>query len=201
MILYTRKFFAGKAVSEKWRHIRDAFALSLRKKSGDKRGKKYLYHDQLQFLTKIVTKDNTVSSIDDDKETEEFDEVETDDANFNVTPKSTPCRPKKQKTTMCETDMAILKALEATALPQPTSIIDEDAGFFASITPAVKKFNDDQKLMFRMRVLALIQEIKNQSISSGPPSNAPSTSSYSSYDTRHHYGSPEYTDDSTFMHL
>ena len=36
---------------------------SLKKKSGQGTSKKYIYHDNLQFLMKIVQKDDTVSSM------------------------------------------------------------------------------------------------------------------------------------------
>ncbi|KAL1516231.1 hypothetical protein ABEB36_000150 [Hypothenemus hampei] len=156
------KLTAGKAVTEKWRHIRDAFGLSLRKKSGDKRSKEYI----------IV----------DDEERQGNEEVRTEETDFDLNSEPTPSRSRKRAHSMNAVDMAILKALETTAQPQTLAEIDEDAGFFASITPSVKKFNEDQKLMFRMKVLALIQEIKSQHprrIPSGPPSNTPSNTSYS----------------------
>ncbi|XP_018578255.1 uncharacterized protein LOC108916476 [Anoplophora glabripennis] len=50
-----------KAVNDKWKHIREAFATYL-KKSGNKIIKKYIYFDQLQFLLKILDKDVSEST-------------------------------------------------------------------------------------------------------------------------------------------
>ncbi|KAJ8966224.1 hypothetical protein NQ314_003676 [Rhamnusium bicolor] len=97
--------------------------------------------------------------------------------------------------------MAILKALEATA--QPPAEIDVDAGFFASITPSVKKFNDDQKINLSHGFLTLIQQIKKTN-RIRPPSSNLSTSSYSLYggaSTYQEYQSPEYTVEPRFENL
>ncbi|KAJ8958780.1 hypothetical protein NQ314_006356, partial [Rhamnusium bicolor] len=162
-------------------HIRDAFALSLKKKIGDNRTKKYIYFDQLQFLMKIFEKDDTASSICDDGENEESGDEETSQAmrsDLATRPTSSRSRKRTNTSTNDATDMAILKDLEATA--QPPAEIDEDAGFFASITPSKKKFNDDQKLTFRMGVLTLIQQFKKQNTRVfRPPSSNLYTSSYS----------------------
>ncbi|CAG9764633.1 unnamed protein product [Ceutorhynchus assimilis] len=50
------------AVVEKWKNIRDAFSKSLKKKTGDKYKKKYLYHEQLLFLLAILEKAETEES-------------------------------------------------------------------------------------------------------------------------------------------
>ncbi|KAJ8966225.1 hypothetical protein NQ314_003677 [Rhamnusium bicolor] len=66
----------GKAVSERWKHIRDAFRTFTEEKSGDNRTKKYIYFDQLQFPMKIFEKDDTASSICDYGENDESGDEE-----------------------------------------------------------------------------------------------------------------------------
>lgn len=51
-----KKFFLGDAITTKWQNIRDAFVRSLKKKSGQAVQRKYVYHDQLQFLLKVLNK-------------------------------------------------------------------------------------------------------------------------------------------------
>lgn len=157
-----------------------------------------------------MEKDDTESGLMDNEESQETQEQATEDLHTNIASTSTrtPSSMRKRantSTTVNATDMAILKALEATGRPQPPAEIDEDAGFFPSITPYVKKFNEDQKLTFQMRVLALIQKIKMEctTIPPGPPSNDPSMASHSSYGTYNHadYHSPRNADEPVLLEL
>lgn len=85
---------------------------------------------------------------------------------------------------------------------QSPAQIDEDAGFFASITPFVKKFNDDQKISFRMGVLTLIQQMKAQNpVMSKPPSTSSSASSYSIQPGPSNNEIPHYTYQPNFENL
>jgi len=61
--------------------------------------------------------------------------------------------PKNQKKNSFEEDFL--------AAIKETLIEDEDRSFFESLLPIVRKFNTDQKLFFRLRILALTMEIKN----------------------------------------
>lgn len=160
----TNLIFLGKLVSEKWKHIKDAFVMSLKRKSGEKRKKKYIYSDHLQFLLKVVQKDVTESSICEDAESGSEDLLSdtaksTSDHQPGTSFFATQKR-RKQSSQYDETDKALLKALEATFQPSPPP--NEDAAFFASITPTVNNFTEDEKLEFRMGVLTLIKNIKAQ---------------------------------------
>ena len=61
-------YFLGQLISGKWQNVRDSFIKSLKKKSGQANSKQYIYHDNLQFLTKIVQEDGTVSSMEDSQQ-------------------------------------------------------------------------------------------------------------------------------------
>ena len=80
--LITTLLFSGSLIKEKWNITRDAFGISLRKKSGQAALKKYLYADFFQCLLKITEKDETESSIcgegkNESTETQEEEETET----------------------------------------------------------------------------------------------------------------------------
>ena len=57
-------FKSGDIITAKWHNIRDSFMKSL-KKSGQATGRKHTYHDNLQFLLKVVLPDDTQSNIQD----------------------------------------------------------------------------------------------------------------------------------------
>lgn len=155
----------GKSIQDKWKHLRDAFSLSLKKRSGDKQTKKYLYADNLQFLLKIFQKDVTESSISDHAQSPESDDETSSTISSAPGPSqamagSSVSRPRKRQkpVAMDETDKAIIAALEASS--KPSAEIDEDMAFFTSVTPSLKNFSEDEKLDFRMGVLNLIKNIK-----------------------------------------
>lgn len=123
-----------------------------------------MYFDQLQFLLKISDKDVTESSICDNADSQQSEEEKPSVSSQAINPRrgpSSPCARKRSRTTeIGDTDKPILKNSEATCQPPPPPQIDEDTAFFASVTPAVKNFTEDEKIEFRMGVLTLIKQIK-----------------------------------------
>ncbi|KAJ8910736.1 hypothetical protein NQ315_010987, partial [Exocentrus adspersus] len=167
-------------IIDKWRNIRDAFSKSLKKRSGQAAAKKYLYHDQLQFVLKILEKDTTCSSLteqlpcEDEHEEPQHDDVQNKGVeNINqqhrdpaqVPPiQPTPLvAPKNKKRRLNpglnpntdEVDKAILQALQTPH--QEERQPDEDEAFFLSLLPHVKRMTPDEKLQFRIDMLQLIQ--------------------------------------------
>ena len=63
--------------------------LSLKKKSGQATSKKYIYHDNLQFLIKIVQKDDTVSSMEDSQQVLDNEDEKQADADVEVQSQNT----------------------------------------------------------------------------------------------------------------
>jgi hypothetical protein len=143
--------FVGGLITAKWQNIRDSFVKSLKKKSGQSANKKYLYHDNLLFLLKIVQKDDTQSSIDESQDVNELPEEEAETT--GTTPKITS-NPRKKARLQDSIDREILDALN-----KPP---DKDEAFFISITPAVRKMSDKDKLDFKMQVLQVIKNINNK---------------------------------------
>ncbi|KAL4104697.1 hypothetical protein QTP88_019979 [Uroleucon formosanum] len=176
----------GEIINGKWQNIREAFVKSLKKKSGQYTSKKYLYHDHLTFLLKVVQSDDTESSIDDTqhdkysllnedhdiRESESNIEIQSQQ-NVSVVQNDKRNFPKKARLQERQEDIdrQILKALE-----NPP---DEDEAFFISITLSVRKMSDEDKLDFQMNVLQLIKDI-NRRANNHPPSTITSRSTSSS---------------------
>ncbi|KAJ8945299.1 hypothetical protein NQ318_002756 [Aromia moschata] len=154
-----RPVVRSKEVVKRWVNIRDAFNKFLKKEkslqksgSGASKLKKYVYAEQLKFLTKIFTSRSTEDSLSANCETEkssELDVLETDnrnnDSQFEIPPRNKPLGSRKSK--VDEVDMRILKALE-----QPE---DRHIFFFKGIIPSLNTFTEDETLQFQMDVLQM----------------------------------------------
>ena len=144
---------------------------SLKKKSGQATSKKYLYHDNLQFLLKVVQKDDTDSSIQEsqqivdpeDGEDMGIEEEAWDGATCSATEQQSR-NPRKRRRLQDDVDREILQALSSSkATP------DEDEAFFISITPHVQRMSADDKLDFRMGVMQLVNDITSRGIPANHP--------------------------------
>jgi hypothetical protein len=159
-MVYLPVYFLGQLVSGKWQNVRDCFIKSLKKKSGQAISKNYIYHDNLQFLMKIVQKDDTVSSLErcqplpdsgDEKQEETVVEVQSQDE-AKIT-----CNPRKRRRLQQDIEREMLKALRDVNTAQ-----DEDEAFFASLIPSVKRMSADEKSDFRIIVLQTIKDFDNR---------------------------------------
>lgn len=157
-------FFLADSVIAKWRNIKDAFARTIKQKSGQAAKKKYLYHDKLKYLLKNVQKYDNESTIAEIKfddvldNNEDIDELELEDEKRTVENekhikklKNTSTQLKRNKKRQLHVDSEILRVLKE------KSQDDEDEAFFKSILPHVKKMNEDDKIDFRIEVLNLVR--------------------------------------------
>ncbi|CAH1969511.1 unnamed protein product [Acanthoscelides obtectus] len=149
----------GDAITTKWQNIRDAFVRSLKKKSGQGAQRKYVYHDQLQFLLQVMNKDETISSISDEEvhqgeETENSNEVPPTPAISKASSRSSHASKTRQgrKRLADPIELEIRKKLN-----EPSN---EDESFFNSVVPMITTMSEEEKIEFRMGVLQLIQKIK-----------------------------------------
>jgi hypothetical protein len=132
----------------------------LKKKSGQASSKKYIYHDNLQFLMKVVRKDDTVSSLEgsqplidsgDEKQEETVVEIQSQDEAILT------CNPRKKRRLQQDIDTEMLKALRSINTKQ-----DADEAFLMSLIPVVKSMPQDEKFDFRMSVMQLIKDFINR---------------------------------------
>jgi len=190
----------------KWSNIRDNWVRSYkqfkrneRSGSGANKSKKYIYHEQLRFLEKVVDKRPTISSLSKENDISEeendrsiIDEFcdavenentaeETVSIKFNskssMSSKTTLPKAKKKKTDDFED--RILNIIETQETPREQNVINPHMSFFESILPSIKHFNEDETFDFRIGVMNLIKSIKKRNvIGHSTPANPEPTNIY-----------------------
>ncbi|XP_060532833.1 uncharacterized protein LOC132705899 [Cylas formicarius] len=160
ILTQTEKMARGKAVRRKWANIRDSWMRYLRKVTEDlecgmKPPKKYLYHDQLLFLTKngeTPTFDTVKTEIKPDfEESLKSDEFE-ESVDSLLGAADVPRISKQRK----------IDTGKETLLYEKQLYLEENRhiSFFKSILPSINNFNEDQVIDFQMGVMKLIKDIK-----------------------------------------
>ncbi|CAH1953516.1 unnamed protein product [Acanthoscelides obtectus] len=176
----------GKEVVKRWVNIRDAFNKFLKKEKSFKKSgsgastlSKYIYAEQLKFLTKIFTHRSTEDSLSANpvQATSDADVSETDTENNNTQLKSPPRKQLgSRKRKIDDVELRMIKALE-----QPE---DRHISFFKGIVPSLHTFTDDETLQFQTGVLRLITNIKQRRFQSNQSLPCAGTSVYDNYINR-----------------
>ncbi|XP_071053246.1 uncharacterized protein [Onthophagus taurus] len=147
-----------KEVVKKWSNIRDSFCKSKKKiKENKKSGsgcveiKKYIYHDQLQFLNKTIYRRDTPSFPEESQNSDENDDEEIVDRKMERVDIVKQERKRRHSEEFEENMPEILEV-------QP----NRHLSFFQGIIPTLNNFNDDEIVEFQLGVLQLIKKIKQQ---------------------------------------
>lgn len=131
--------------------------------------RKYVLHEHLTFLLKVASL-NDDYCIDYSSEDIAMFKTERDspieistDVNVDI---SLPKRPKKleyveEPSRTNEYEKSELDYVEMDECNDPR-IMNEDEAFFASLLPTVVKYSEDERLEFRIEVLAVMKKIKDQ---------------------------------------
>ncbi|CAK1595414.1 unnamed protein product [Parnassius mnemosyne] len=161
-----KKRITGELILNKWTNIRDTFVKTLKTKMG-KPKKKYLLYDHLKFLTKVTPEEET---------TEEYNvDVPISFTNVKTEEKVKPSYHIRKRTKHINYDEEVpdkkslvrdfdtsndldLVGIDETNDPR---VMNEDEAFFASLLPTVVKYNEDERLEFRIEVLAVMKRIKD----------------------------------------
>ncbi|KAG5887825.1 hypothetical protein JTB14_022683 [Gonioctena quinquepunctata] len=163
------------SVMDKWRNVRDAFRKSLRKSIDETQKRKYIYHDNLQFLLTVSEKEHPLSMRDPQEDhsvdaysevvvKEEMEEHEPDE--YDQRRASSEESEKRKQTDKAklsisnEFDEAVIAVLEKSGYRNEP--LDEDEAFFKSLLPSVRTMTQDEKLKFRVEVIRSIQNIRMQ---------------------------------------
>ncbi|PNF20615.1 hypothetical protein B7P43_G04246 [Cryptotermes secundus] len=163
-----------KEVLKIWRNIRDAYARTRRKINKDKTSgagafftRKYLYAEQLQFLSKLHCERETPDSLDSDKSAEENSDLppadqepsglETNDQEAACFKKPSPRMGSKKRRDR-EPDHVEMRMLAALENETP----NRHLSFFKGVIPSLEKFDDDEVIEFQMGVLQLVSNIKRR---------------------------------------
>ncbi|XP_046673246.1 uncharacterized protein LOC124362627 [Homalodisca vitripennis] len=157
----------GDNLLKKWRNIRDRWMKHIRQDKDSKRSgagaskiKKYIYHDQLQFLKKIAHQHDTESSINVPEGNNSVSPTEDIIDNTGTRIPAQPNKPKvtrKRKRNEDEFELKMMKILE-----QPYDEEETYFGFFRSMVPTLKTFTTDQFVEFQLGVLGVLKNVKAQ---------------------------------------
>lgn len=156
-------------ISRKWANIRDSYKKYLNGTSRTSTGgRPYLYANLLTFLDAIYNKDNKGKIYYENKDSEEQEAEEQEWLNEVFVDMETregeSPEPKRMKTEFSrvkdnnESEESLVSVLVNLIEKEE----DEDRAFFKSITPAVKSLSDDDKFLFRIRVMKLLDALKKK---------------------------------------
>ncbi|KAG7211254.1 hypothetical protein KM043_010563 [Ampulex compressa] len=149
----------GKEVIKRWGNIRDSFVKSYKKlkefkisSSGAMKVKKYVYSDQLQFLSKVIEERQMQDTLNDNARTRNKDS--NDSIEDFKPPKKAAASRKRRKPD--ELEVRMLKALKRSDQP------NRHMSFFSGIVPSLETLDDDEIIQFQIGVLQLIEKIKRR---------------------------------------
>lgn len=162
-----RVFISGDTLLKKWRNVRDRWMKHIRqdkdsKKSGagSSKIKKYVYHEQLQFLKKVSNQHDTESSInvpEGNNPLSPTDEIIDDPGTPIPAQPNKPKATRKRRRNEDEFELKMMKVLE-----KPYDDEETFFGFFRSMVPTLKTFTSDQFVEFQLGVLGVLKNVKAQ---------------------------------------
>uniref|UniRef100_A0A0P4W354 MADF domain-containing protein n=1 Tax=Scylla olivacea TaxID=85551 RepID=A0A0P4W354_SCYOL len=148
----------GKELQIRWKRIRDAYVRNSRKlkdesKSGSGAVKthRYIFAEQLSFLRNVGENRETTDTFVPTHETE--DGAEDACQNLSATQQNPSAKSKKKKSNLLEKLIKFMDGYEEKE--------DDDKDFFMSMLPSVRTLNSEQKIEFRMEVLAALKNIRS----------------------------------------
>lgn len=155
--------FSGELILNKWTNIRDTFVKTLKTKMGRPR-RKYLLYEHLKFLIKVTSTDEDFTVDFNTEDSSSYMKTERE------SPKeSTSHRKKSRKSEYYEEEAKKSKDSDKTEVDyvevdecNDPRIMNEDEAFFASLLPSVVKYSEDERLEFRIEVLAVMKRIKEK---------------------------------------
>lgn len=172
-------FISGDTLLKKWRNVRDRWMKHIRQDKESKKSgagaskiKKYIYHDQLQFLKKIAHHHDTESSINVPKgnnPVSRTEEIIDDPGTCIPAQQNKPKVTRKRKRNEDEFELKMMKVLE-----NPYNEEETYFGFFRSMVPTLKTFTSDQFVEFQLGVLGVLKNVKAQGQGQGT-SQVPTT--------------------------
>ncbi|KPJ14681.1 hypothetical protein RR48_04507 [Papilio machaon] len=159
------KRITGELILNKWTNIRDTFVKTLKTRMG-KPKKKYLLHEHLKFLTKITPEEHSSLDLYNPDVPISYFKLEKEE-------KVKPSYSRKRNKQLEECEMILPKKssvfdasndLDFVGVDESNDprVMNEDEAFFASLLPTVVKYNEDERLEFRMEVLAVMKNIKDK---------------------------------------
>lgn len=162
----SEKELKGKALQKKWKNLRSCFKREYnaqRRQSSEPREKKkrhkYMYFEQLSFLSDFVRgqrwSSNTEAKDSNEEEVSETDQME------DTLSDNEPCSAAQSKYKQVYT-----KSFEESLIHILREIrdeerdMDEDKYFLMSLLPSFKRFNDEQKFIARTEIMKVTRHVR-----------------------------------------
>ncbi|XP_045779752.1 uncharacterized protein LOC123877244 isoform X1 [Maniola jurtina] len=163
-----QKRVTGEQILNKWTNIRDTFVKTLKRSRMGRPRRKYLLYDHVKFLIKVTNTEDDFNV-----------ELSTDDNSAYMktereSPKEIPTtstRKRSRKSNYSDEEPRRSKEYDKYEKMEDFAEIDEcndprimneDEAFFASLLPSVVKYSEDERLEFRIEVLAVMKRIKEK---------------------------------------
>ncbi|XP_049881917.1 uncharacterized protein LOC126377905 [Pectinophora gossypiella] len=173
---WDEKRTTGDLILNKWTNIRDTFIKTLKTKMGRPK-KKYLLYDHLKFLIKVVPEEERNEEYPSEEPSYSYmkQEVEPEEGTSYGTKRKKrdngDYTPKKKRdkevtdTSFEEPDHDAYDtndAIDFVEVDSDPRLMNEDEAFFASLLPTIVKYSEDERLEFRIEVLAVMKRIKDK---------------------------------------
>lgn len=150
---------------KKWTNLRDAFMKTMR--ATGERKRRYVYHDQLQFLAKVVQPPKTIKNFgEEDHDTSGLIRFESSMSEGEYV-QETPVSQTRIPSSRIKAKKRKLEETAATEVYQTAGdqLKTDNARmmFLKSVYPSVEPFTNSQFLEFQIGLLQLIKNISSQS--------------------------------------
>ncbi|MPD01349.1 hypothetical protein E2C01_096871 [Portunus trituberculatus] len=178
-------YISGKQLQRRWKSLRECFRRELKLQQGSSgdgatKKRKYIYFDQLLFLTSTLTDRDTsfnyvAAQYEQDEEHEEG-YTSSNSASADVPKRSNEQRKSKEYPQKNYEEDLINILIEKTK-----EDCDEDKAFLMSLLPKFRKFNDEQRFeaqMEIMKVMRRVQLMSTQGPSTSDHGDVPATSTF-----------------------
>lgn len=128
--------------------------------------KKYLFHEQLKFLTKVTREEECPVEYNVDVPLSFFklekEERTRSSSHSKKRPRHTEDEEDERKSASRDLEQNSDLDLMYVDETNDPRVMNEDEAFFASLLPTVVKYNEDERLEFRMEVLGIMKNIKEK---------------------------------------
>lgn len=155
-------FISGDELQKKWKNLRTCFKReydaqkNVASGSGAKRRRKYIYFDQLLFLSDSFESRTTSNSM---QHNDGYQTEDEHDEEMNVNTRADRMAKSSTRRTASKSyEESLLEILKEKKNEEKE--IDEDKYFLLSLLPSFKKFNEDQKFVARSQIMNVMRHVR-----------------------------------------
>ncbi|XP_046667020.1 uncharacterized protein LOC124358768 [Homalodisca vitripennis] len=156
------------SMKNRWRHIRDSFVKHLnhlRRGNSVRKKRKYIYHDNLQFLLEPLGDDFTMSNSTGPVEEESYDYAEETSvfSPLEESPKS-PGPSRRNSLRIANNTSLHMEPKERVVDVAASNQVDAGELFLLSLLPDYQKLGEDEKIDFRIMCLEFFRAVRRNRV-------------------------------------